>query len=75
MAKVKVNRETPNPPPIKDVVVTLSETEARNLSALLSGGVGYMSVQRLGLDDLSSQLSAAVPLPSIYFKEVAVVRG
>lgn len=74
MAKVKVIRETPKSPSIKDVTIVLSIEEARNLASLLYAGVSVSTLQQeLDLDDLAESLSRQIqPFPRA-FRSVAYV--
>lgn len=75
MAKVTINRETPQPPPIKEFVITLSAQEGQALRRLLGYGVASTSLTVLGLRNLLNALNEADPVPyhsKNLFKETAV---
>ena len=70
-SKVTVNREIPEPPPIKDVTIVLSEDEAKNLSTLLMGGVSAATIRTLGLTDIQRELDEKVGQYRKLFKSIA----
>lgn len=76
MAQVKVNREAPEPPPIKDVVISLSEREAVSLANLLGWGVGATTLSNLGLVQLNDKLEhAGIRAEDMRFRHTAVMRS
>lgn len=74
MAQVDVIRDMPIVPPIKEVRITLTENEARNLSALLGSGITVEAKDLLGLDSLYKQLNRTFPFQSLPFKAVAYLQ-
>jgi hypothetical protein len=65
MATVEVVRETPAPPPISEVIVTLTEQEARDLRQLLYKAANRGWRERGRLNGLENALTEANFVPDV----------